>query len=390
MRRVAFFTDSFHEVNGVALTSREFARFARTRGAPFFSVHPGPTTKHWIEGPFETFEIDTGPYRLDLERDLHFDLAFLRHRAEVRKRLEAFAPDLVHVTGPGHVGLLGALLAYDLGVPLAASWHTNVHEYGARRLAGLLGALPEAFRESTLNWAEQTSLSLVMWFYRKARVLFAPNQELVDRLAEGTGLPVRLMRRGIDCDLYRPDRRARQDAAFVVGFVGRLSPEKNVRELAAVEQALEAAGAADFRMFIVGDGAERDWLRQNLKHCDAPGILTGEPLAAAYASMDVFAFPSLTDTYGNVVSEAQASGVPAVVMNGGGPKFLVRNGVDGFVANSPREFAARIVELHGSPDLLGRLRLGAREAALGRSWEAVFEGVYHAYDDALEAVGQRA
>ena len=81
-----------------------------------------------------------------------------------------------------------------------------------------------------------------------------------------------------------------------------------------------------------------------------------------------------SDTYGNVVSEAQASGVPAVVMNGGGPKFLVRNGVDGFVANSPREFAARIVELHGSPDLLGRLRLGAREAALGRSWEAVFEG----------------
>lgn len=127
--RVAFFTDSYHEVNGVALTSREFARFAREHDYPFLSVHVGPTTRHWTEGPFETLELANSRAVLNLDTNLHFDLLFLRHCRRVWKHLRAFQPDIVHVTGPGHCGILGAMGAYTLGVPLAASWHTNLHEF---------------------------------------------------------------------------------------------------------------------------------------------------------------------------------------------------------------------------------------------------------------------
>jgi phosphatidylinositol alpha 1,6-mannosyltransferase len=144
---VAFFTDSFHEANGVALTSRQFDEFARSRGFTFFSVHAGPVTKHARDGSYESYELANSRATLRLEHDLFFDIPFLRHRRRVVEALREFRPDLVHVTGPGHLGLLGALAAHDLGVPLVASWHTNVHEFGGRRLSKMLRRWPAGIRD---------------------------------------------------------------------------------------------------------------------------------------------------------------------------------------------------------------------------------------------------
>src|SRR5262245_2611459 len=116
--RVAFFTDSFHEANGVALTSRQFASFAKSRFHPFFSLHPGEKTAHWKRGSFETSKLANSSWGLNLEHDLAFDLRFHRHRRALRKARKAFQPDLIHVAGPGHMGMLGALLARDFKVPL--------------------------------------------------------------------------------------------------------------------------------------------------------------------------------------------------------------------------------------------------------------------------------
>lgn len=383
--RVAFFTDSYHEVNGVALTSREFAKFVRAARYPFFSLHPGPATRHWREDAFETLEISPSRSVLKLEADLHFDLRFLRHRAFVREHLRRFAPDLVHITGPGHTGLLGALLAHDLQVPLVASWHTNVHEYGARRLQRMLGRMPPRVSQAAARWAEARSLSLILWFCNHARLFFAPNRELVALLAARTRKPAYLMQRGIDTQLFSPERRTRGDGRFLIGYVGRLSPEKNVREFRSLERALQAEGIANFRFLIAGGGNERDWLRDNLCQADLPGVLSGERLAEAYANMDVFVFPSETDTFGNVVLEAQASGVPAVVTSGGGPKYLVRSGVDGFVATGSAAFHAAVIELCRNPALLRHCGENARKSALSRSWEAVFQGVYARYAEGFAA-----
>ena len=245
--RVAFFTDSFHEVNGVAHTSRHFDAFARRRALPFLNVHAGPRTLFTEDGPVGTLELKRSGFGFSLESDMSFDLAFMRHRRAVAGHLKRFGAELIHITGPSDVGLLGAFLAHDLGLPLIASWHTNIHEFGARRLAKVLGFMPERASRSIAGFTEKNIiLALSLRYYRLARVLLAPNRELVELLHQRTGRPAFLMQRGVDTVLFSPEKRDRTDDVLTVGFVGRLSPEKNVRALREVEQALIAGVSGIF------------------------------------------------------------------------------------------------------------------------------------------------
>jgi phosphatidylinositol alpha 1,6-mannosyltransferase len=379
-RRVAFFSDSFHEVNGVALTSREFVRFAQRRSLPMFSVHAGPRTSVSEEGSVTTFEFHRGLVKWRLEHDLAIDFLLLRYLSKLRRALAEFNPDLVHITGPSDSGILGAILAHELGVPLVASWHTNLHEFGARRLSQLLRFLPERARSSAASWFEVNALDRCVWFYGLAKLVFAPNAELVEMLAQRTGRPAFLMSRGIDTVLFSPTRRARHDRDFVIGYVGRLSPEKNVRLLAAIEQSLIQAGMRNYRFLIVGYGSEHAWLSSVMERATLPGVLRGEDLAQAYASMDAFVFPSSTDTFGNVVLEAMASGVPAIVTHEGGPKYLVHPGENGRLASGADDFARWILEWSRAPERLAEMRVRARELAERYSWDSVWENVYRRYE----------
>lgn len=218
-------------------------------------------------------------------------------------------------------------------------------------------------------------------------VLYAPNEELVEMLQRRTGRPVFPMKRGIDTELFTPSRRTVNDGVLRLGYVGRITPEKNVLFLRDLEAGLRIADVPPFRFLIVGDGSERDWLRQNLAAADLPGILRGEQLAEAYANMDVFTFPSRTDTFGNVVLEAFASGTPAVVTDAGGPKFIVREGVSGFVARTDSEFIGHTARLLRDMELRARMGRAAREQASGEAWDAVFEKVYDGYRAGIEQAG---
>jgi phosphatidylinositol alpha 1,6-mannosyltransferase len=152
--------------------------------------------------------------------------------------------------------------------------------------------------------------------------------------------------------------------------------------LSRVEGKLAAMGIAGVRFLIVGHGNEEETLRRDLKSAEFAGVLRGAALAAAYANMDVLVFPSHTDTFGNVVLEALASGVPAVVTPDGGPKFIVKDGETGFVTEDDR-FVDAIAKLIIDRALLDRMRVKARDYALGCSWDAVFERVYAGYEAAL-------
>ncbi|MEO6817527.1 MAG: glycosyltransferase, partial [Edaphobacter sp.] len=168
------------------------------------------------------------------------------------------------------------------------------------------------------------------------------------------------------------------DGSFVMGYVGRLSIEKNVALLIQVEHELAAMGLDQVRFVIVGHGSEEPSLRAALTRANFAGVLRGAELAQAYADMDVLVFPSHTDTFGNVVLEALASGVPAVVTCDGGPKFIVREGETGFIA-ADEAFPAAIARLVQDRSLLQTMRRNARTYALGCSWDAVFERVYAGY-----------
>ena len=318
--RVAYFPDSFHEVNGVAHTSRHFEAFARRRNLPFLCVRAGDRAQALIEdGNVWTLELPRGVLSFALEKDLRFDPAFLRHVPLIQETLDRFRPDLVHITGPSEVGMLGAGLAYNFALPLAASWHTNVHEYAARRSEWFPRYLPPTHAEGAAHTIEDLAMMAAAAFYSNARVLFAPNLELC-RVGEADrpALPPHAPRRRRRALSPSKRNRSAEDRDQVLGFVGRLSVEKNVALLARVQEQA-ARGTRGFHFLIVGHGAEEPWLRERLHRPEFTGVLRGEALSAAYANMDLFVFPSHTDTFGNVVLEAMASGVPAIVTPGGGP-----------------------------------------------------------------------
>ena len=387
--RVAYFPDSFHEVNGVAHTSRNFVAYAERQGLPFLCVRAGGRAEAFEQrDELRTLELGRSRTSVRMEKDLEFDTLFWRHGGAIRRQLERFRADVIHITGPSELGIFGAYFAWEMGIPLAASWHTNVHEYAARRMGWLTGRMSEHAGATTERGVEAGALWAASRFYRLAKVLFAPNEELCGMLERATGRPCYLMQRGVDTEWFSPLHRTRKtdEKTVVLGYVGRLSIEKNVKLLARVQRELAVAGVDGVRFLIVGHGSDETELRRELADAEFAGVLRGAALAEAYANMDVLVFPSHTDTFGNVVLEALASGVPAVVTPDGGPKFIVRDGETGFVTNDDH-FAAAVAELVRDRQRLEEMRLKARQYALGCSWDAVFDRVYAGYETALRVRG---
>ena len=379
--RVAYFPDSFHEVNGVAHTSRNFVAFARRHQLPFLCVragdHPHSTA--------DTLELRRSAIAVGVEKDLSFDPLFFRHAEAIEDALHAFQPDLLHLTGPSELGIFAAYFAWKLKLPLAASWHTNVHEYASKRLTWLWKRIPADAAATAGRGVEGTTLDAMTRFYSLAKVLFAPNRELCAMLEQTTGMPCRLMQRGVDTELFSPAHRTRPrgQTPWVLGFVGRLSVEKNVALLPIIQHTLDEAGIPA-KLLIVGQGDLEAELRRALPTAEMAGVLRGPALSAAYANMDLFVFPSHTDTFGNVVLEALSSGVPAVVTPGGGPKYIVHPEQTGLIADDAN-FAAAVVGLLRDPDRLAAMGAAARTQAESCSWDSVFESVYAAYETVLPA-----
>jgi glycosyltransferase involved in cell wall biosynthesis len=386
--RVALFCETFHEVNGVALTAKQLAAYAQRHDLPLLAIHGGKQKSRQQEGSLTRVELTRSWASVGIERDLSYDFAFWRYVNTIREELVAFQPDVIHITSPGELGQLGAYLSRKLKIPLVASWHTNFHQFAARRLQKLIGWMPEGVSRPTVAWSQEKGLRLLLWFYGLAKVTLAPTVEQVAWLEKELKRPSFLMPRGVDSEQFNPQRRTVTDGTLRLGFVGRVTPEKGVRLLAKIERALEESGQKDFRIVVVGDGSEVAWLKHTLKHGEFTGVLRGEDLARAYANMDLFVFPSRTDTFGNVIQEAAASSVAAVVTNEGGPKHLVLPGITGRIAKTNEEFVASVVELANKREELRRMGAAARENVAGTSWDAAFGMTYAAYRYCLAGVGE--
>ncbi|MBX7174076.1 MAG: glycosyltransferase [Pyrinomonadaceae bacterium] len=386
--RVAFFPDSYLEINGAAMTFRKFTDFVKKRGYPFLCFYAGEKTEKKIDGNFMMQSLKHSPLSIPVDEGLKYDPLFNRHLKLIRQNLEEFKPDIIHLTGVNDVSITAAILSHQMKIPLIGSWHTNLHEFAARRLDKMFRFLPESWRKSLSGLAERLILNGEILYYKIPKVVLAPNQELIDLIQKGSGRDAFLMTRGVDSDFFSPAKRTVNDGILRVGFVGRLRAEKNVGLLPKLEQSLLKLGKTNFKFLIVGEGNEREFLEQSLQNAEFTGFVTGDKLAQMYANMDVFVFPSETDTFGNVVQEANCSGVPAIVSNFGGPKFVIKEGETGFIAKSFDDFVKYTVELMDNSEKLATMKKASRDFVISNSWDAVFDEVYQNYEKTIKIAAE--
>ncbi len=369
--RVAYFTESLYpHVDGVSRTLAQLFATLEERGVDFLVFSPFvPSTSVSWSGRVRPVRF----VRFPLYPDYRVSLPVLSRG--VARELKGFGPDLLHVASPTPMALWAQRYARRHRIPVVASFHTHFVSY---------------FRYYGIPSLERFGWAALRRFYARCECVYAPSRSIIRELEDEGIRNVELWSRGIDADRFSPAFRdpglraslGVDEATPLLLLVSRLVKEKDLSDLVEVDGALRRRGVP-FRLALVGDGPMRAELEARLPDAHFAGHRAGEELARWYASADVFVFPSTTETLGNVVLEALASGVPAVVVDRGGPRDLVDAGRNGFVAraNDPEELADRLQPLLRDRDLRERLGRSARDSAVTeRAWSAINGRLLESYE----------
>ncbi|MEO9130141.1 MAG: glycosyltransferase family 1 protein [Sphingomonas sp.] len=302
--------------------------------------------------------------------------------ASVRRDLEIFAPNLIHVSAPEILGHRAVTYARRKGLPVVASYHTRFETYPQYYGLGFLAPL---------------MITLQKRFYNRVDEVLSPSQMMGEILREwGVTTPISRWSRGVNHDRFNPDQRSLEwrrslgiaDDEVAVGFLGRLVKEKGLDVFAQAMHALDQRGVRH-KTLVIGEGPARDWFAQEIPDAVFAGFQEGDDLGRAVASMDVFFNPSVTETFGNVTLEAMAAGVPVVAARASGAVGLIDDGETGLIVD-PRD-------IQGYADALQRfceddaLRVAAGRAghakAAGYRWETINQAVLDTY---LKVMARRA
>lgn len=296
----------------------------------------------------------------------------------ISRQLDEFQPDLVHLCAPSLLGVYGLNYALRHDVPVVTSYHTHFVDY---------------FSYFGLSWLQPTGWAYLQWFHNKCHMTYAPSPSAVSELQTRGIRDVDLWQRGIELDLFSPTLRnydlrrsiGAEDKPILL-FVGRLINHKDLDDLVAANHILKHRGH-EFKIVIAGDGPMRPELEAQLPDAHFTGFIYGAELAQWYASADIFSFPSTTETFGNVILEAFASGIPAVGVAAGGVADIINHEQDGLIAKPkhPQDFAAQLERLIVNPEYARRLGHAARTTAQQYSWRRINKRLLHSYESIIHS-----
>ncbi|MEK7239080.1 MAG: glycosyltransferase family 1 protein [Gemmatimonadota bacterium] len=368
--RLAVFTDTFApQVNGVARTLGRLVTSLTDRGGEttVVTVHSGErdapvdagTTIRWPAVPFWAYP------------ELRIAAPLV---GEARRLLRQFKPDLVHVATPFGVGLAARAAARAEGIPLVSSFHTDFASYLRHyRLRALSG----------IAWP------YLRWFHNGGLRTFVPTMRGADDLRGRGFRDVRVWGRGVDRCRFSPNFRSRAlraamgvaDRDILLVSVGRLAPEKGIDVILDAARRLAPVGGVSIRLAFAGDGpAEARYRAAAPPGVVFAGRLEGRALSEFFASADGFVFASTTDTFGNVLLEAMASGLPVIAPDEG-PTLDVANITNALVVpmGDPSALAGAMQRLAGDAPLRRRLRARSLDSAAKRGWDHIWDGLFAEY-----------
>lgn len=373
-KRVAFFSGAYNHISdGVALTLNQVVEHFECCGIPtrvFAPTVDKPALDH--SGTLVPVPSVSFPGRSEYQCSLGIT-------PSVRAALDDFNPTLIQISTPDFLGSHALRYARKHDIPTAGTYHTHFASY---------------LKYYRLSWLEPVVWGYLRRFYQKCDHVYVPTTAMQETLqAHGINRGLRLWQRGVDLDHFEPAcrslawRRAHGigDDEVVVGFVSRLVWEKGLDVLASVIEFLERKDVPH-RSLIVGDGPARNALESRLPNTVFTGFLSGDELATAYASSDLFLFPSDTETFGRVTIEAMASGLPVVGADAAGTRDLVHDDVTGWLCSPDNtdEFAKKARRLITNEALRNRMSKAAIERAQTFAWDAILAQLIQHHDDLLE------
>ena len=365
--RIALVTETYPpEVNGVAMTLQRLVTGLARRGHQVQVVRPRQRRgdRGGVEGNVEQVTVPGVP--IPKYDELRMGLPTL---LRLRRLWGATAtrPDVVHVATEGPLGAAAVWACRRLGVPIGSSFHTNFHSYG---------------RHYGYHFATGMLMRYFRWLHNRAAYTLVPSVDVKEALEQAGFRNVAVLARGVDGGLFNPARRSAElRAAWGAGpddlvalYVGRVAMEKNIPVVVRAFEALRAA-RSDAKLVIVGDGPYRAKLQQEHPEYHYAGMRRGEDLAAHYASADLFLFASTTETFGNVVTEAMASGLGVVTYDYAAGRALIRSGANGMLATFDDEasFVAQATEAARDVSRLRAIGAAARATVEPVTWDAIVE-----------------
>jgi glycosyltransferase involved in cell wall biosynthesis len=372
--RVAIFTGNYNHIqDGVSLTLNRLVAFLEDNEIPVIIFGPtvdNPAIDH--EGEFVPVPSIPMPGRPEYRVTVGFP-------ETAQKRLREFNPSLVHLATPDVLGFRAMRWAQANNIQIVASYHTHFTSY---------------LKYYNLDMLKMLGWKYLAWFYSQCKHIYVPSPSMADELNdEGINEGIRIWARGVNTEQFNPEYRDMEwrrslgfkDSDKIVTFVSRLVWEKNLQTFVDSTKKLKKSYPS-IRVMVVGDGPAKKELEHMLPNAHFTGFVTGDELSRAYASSDVFLFPSETETFGNVTLEAMASGLPCVVADATGSRSLVESGVNGYLA-PPRDtmaFAECVAKITEDETIAGKMSKAARQKALAYSWENVNSKLLKNYEEALE------